>query len=184
MALVYAQAHYWSRVPQSGRPHNLQFLLNAGHMAGGAGCLEFIRAHQEELKQIVLEIHLEHAAAEFREQEGKLEPTGFPEPRWFFTSRNPELQQAVVDALRAEGVDRALIIPPDTFGDRPTTDGGAFHLAGVPLVNYLTAPFYLFDSMDTLDKIHKPSLEPITRVTIRLVEATANISARRMRGVV
>lgn len=184
MALVYAQAHYWSKVPQSGRPHRLQFLLNAGHMAGGAGCLEFIRAHKEELEQIVLEIHLEHAAAEFREHEGKLEPTGFPEPRWFFTSRNPELQQAVVDALRAEGVDRALIIPPDTFGDRPTTDGGAFHLAGVPLVNYLTAPFYLFDSMDTLDKIHKPSLEPITRVTIRLVEAMANISARRMRGVV
>src|ERR1019366_9759019 len=38
------------------------------------------------------------------------------------------------------------------------TSGAPFHLAGVPLVNFLTAPFYLFDAMDTLDKIHRQSL--------------------------
>src|SRR5208283_42850 len=48
------------------------------------------------------------------------------------------------------------------FGPSPTTDGGPFHLAGVPLVNFLTAPFYLFDAIDTLDKIHRPSLVPVT----------------------
>ena len=38
---------------------------------------------------------------------------------------------------------------------RPPTVG-SFTWQGVPLVNYLTAPFYLFDAMDTLDKIHRP----------------------------
>ena len=52
----------------------------------------------------------------------------------------------------------------------------------MPLVNFLTAPFYLFDAMDTLDKIHRPSLVPVTRAAIRIVESTAGISAAAMRG--
>ena len=32
IALVLAQAAYWSQVPQAERPHRLLFLLNAGHM--------------------------------------------------------------------------------------------------------------------------------------------------------
>lgn len=183
ISLVLAQAAYWSKVPATERPHRLLFLLNAGHMAGGAGCRAFIAANKQLLEKIVLEIHLEHAAAEYREIDGQLVPTGEPETRWFFTSRKPELQQAVVTALQAEEIDRALVIAPDAFGEQPTTDGGAFYPAGVPLVNYLTAPFYLFDRMDTLDKIHRPSLVPITRATVRLVDFTTGISAAQMRRV-
>ena len=48
-------------------------------------------------------------------------------------------------------------------------------------MNFLTAPFYLFDAMDTMDKIHRPSLVPVTRAAIRIVEATAGVSAAAMR---
>lgn len=181
MALVFAQAQYWAGVAQAERPHRLKFLLNAGHMAGGAGCESYIERHRSGLQNIVLEIHLEHAAAEFRDDGEGLKPTGLPEPRWFFTSRNPWLQKVVFEILKAEKLDRSLILPPDILGDRPTTDGGAFHLAGVPLVNYLTAPFYLFDAIDNPDKIHKPSLDAITRATIRLVAATGQVSAQQTR---
>ena len=163
VALVLAQADYWSQVSPKERPHNMTFLLTAAHMAGSAGTKAFIADHAEELKRIVLEIHLEHAAAEFVEKNGRLEATGEPEPRWFFTSEIPELEKTVVEILTSENIDRALIIRPTTFGPQPTTDGGSFHPAGVPIVNYLTAPFYLFDPIDRMDKIHKPSLEPITR---------------------
>jgi hypothetical protein len=182
MALVYAQAQYWSRLPARERPHRLVFLLNGGHMAGGAGCRAFLGAHADELDRIVLEIHLEHAAAEFVERDGALVASGEPETRWLFTSRIPRLETAVGQALAAEGLDRALILPPDALGPHPTTDGGFFHLHGVPLVNYLTAPFYLFDAMDTLDKIHRPSLVAVTRATIRLIESTASVSAAAMRA--
>jgi hypothetical protein len=57
-------------------------------------------------------------------------------------------------------------------------------LAGVPLVHYLVAPFYLFDAVDTLDKIHRPSLVSVTRAAIRIVESTAGVSAAAMRGAV
>jgi hypothetical protein len=41
------------------------------------------------------------------------------------------------------------------------SDGSSFFAHGVPLVNYFTAPFYLFDPIDTLDKIDKASLAPL-----------------------
>ncbi|MBD3648879.1 MAG: hypothetical protein HUJ31_15840, partial [Pseudomonadales bacterium] len=138
--------------------------------------------HRDRLDDIVLSIHLEHAANECREQDGKVIPTGRPETRWFFTTQTDALKQSVYRALEAEQLGRSMIIAPDAFGDRPTTEGGAFYPEGVPLVNYLTAPFYLFDAMDTMDKIHKPSLEPITRATIRIIEDTRNVSAADMRG--
>ncbi len=182
VALVLAQAAYWSRMPREERPHRLLFLLNSGHMAGGAGARAFIEAHRPQLEGVVLEVHLEHAASEFAEVGGRLEPTGHPEARWWFTSRIPRLEDAVRAAIEAEGLGRSLILRPDIFGPRPTTDGGDFHLAGVPLVNYLTAPFYLFDAMDTMDKIHVPSLAPVTRAAVRIIESTAGVSGAAMRA--
>jgi hypothetical protein len=182
MALVLAQAQYWTKVPVDHRPHSLRFLLQVGHMAGGIGNRAYIGAHQKELSRIVLEVHLEHAAREIRAGKDGYEFTGEPETRWFFTSRNPQLEKAVIDALRAENIDRSLVLAPDVFGHFPTTDGGFFHLAGVPLVNYLTAPTYLFDPLDTPDKIDMPSLVPITNATIRIVQSTAGVSAHQMRA--
>ena len=182
MAMVLAQAEYWSRIPQSQRPHAMHFILQAGHMANGAGLHAFIDAHRPMLEKVVLEVHLEHAANEVRAGADGPELTGRPEPRWFFTSRNTELQNSVRHALLAENLDRSLILAPDVIGNVPTTDGGSYHLSGVPIVNFLTAPFYLFDPLDTPDKIHKPSLEGITRATIRMLQDTRGVSAAEMRA--
>lgn len=182
IALVLAQARYWSQIPAEDRPHRLVFLLNSGHMAGGAGAKAFIAAHPAELARTVLEIHLEHTANECEDVDGKLVATGQPESRWWFTSQVAELEAAVRDVIEGEDLRRSLLLPPTAFGDRPTTDGGDFHLAGVPIVNYLTAPFYLFDPQDTMDKIHRESLLPVTRAAIRLVEWTAGRSAASLRG--
>ena len=182
IALVLAQAVYWSSVPQNERPHRLIFLLNAGHMVGGAGCLAFLKQHASELERIVLELHLEHAAREFVERDGHVVPSGQPETRWWFTSQIASLEASVWNAIEVEDLERSLIVRPDVFAPQPTTDGGFFHLHGIPLVNYLTAPFYLFDSIDQLDKIDGPSLVPVTRAAIRIIESTAGISADTMRA--
>jgi hypothetical protein len=158
------------------------FLLNSGHMAGGAGQATFVREHRAELDRCVLEVHLEHAAAEIVERDGALAATGQPEARWWFTTRITQLEQSVRSAIEAERLNRSLILRPDTFGEKPTTDGADFHLAGVPIVHHLAAPFYLFDAMDTMDKIHRPSLVPITRAAIRIIESTAGVSAAAMRA--
>jgi hypothetical protein len=180
-ALVLAQAAYWSRVAEEDRPHQLVFLVNAGHMAGGAGIRRYIEAHRAELEQVVLEVHLEHAAREFAEEDGRLKPTGLPEARWWFTSRIPQLEAAVRAAIEAESLGRSLVLPPTAFGPQPPTDGGAFHLAGVPLVDFLPAPFDLFDAQDTLDKVDRDHLAAITRAAVRIVESTRGVTAQSMR---
>jgi hypothetical protein len=182
MALVLAQAAYWTRVPREERPHRLVFLVNAGHMAGGAGVRSFIERHRAELEQIVLEVHLEHAAREIVERDGAVAPSGEPEPRWWFTSRIPALEAAVWEAIDSERLDRSLLMTPDALAPFPTTDGGPFHIENVPLVNFLTAPFYLFDRMDNVDKIDVASLAPVTRAAIRIIESTRNRSAAGMRA--
>jgi hypothetical protein len=72
MALVLAQAAYWAATPAAERPHNLTFLLAAGHMAGGAGTRSFVDRHAASLADTVLEVHLEHAAAEVRGDSDRL----------------------------------------------------------------------------------------------------------------
>ena len=74
------------------------------------------------------------------------------------------------------------MVAPDAFGTQPPTDGGHYHAAGVPIVNFLAAPFYLFDAMDTVDKIDEDNLVPLTRAAIRIVASTAGVSAAAMRA--
>jgi hypothetical protein len=182
ISLVLAQAIYWAAQPIERRPHRLVFVLQGGHMSGGAGLRGYIEAHRAELAQVVLEVHLEHAALEFAERGGDVVPTGEPVPRWFFTSRNPSLESAVAEALETEQLGRSMILAPDAFGEQPPTDGAFYYREGVPVMNFLTAPFYLFDAMDTLDKIDRENLVPLTRAAIRIIESTRGVSAAEIRA--
>jgi hypothetical protein len=180
VALVLAQAHTWAAVPRAERPHRLVFTVNAGHMADGAGTRAFLARHRERLDGIVVEVHLEHAAS--LGPEVSPEDPDRPVPRWWFTTEEPRLEGAVWDALTAEGLDRSLLLCPSALGPRPTTDGGFFHDEGVPLVNYLTAPWYLFDSRDDLGRVHRPSLLGVTRAAARIVDASGAWSAADLRA--
>ncbi|QIS15793.1 M28 family metallopeptidase [Nocardia arthritidis] len=182
VALVLAQAAYWARRPAEKRPHRLIFVLHGGHMAGLAGPRAYVAAHRAELDATVLELHLEHAALEYRQTaDGDYLPTGLPEPRWFCTSRIPVLERAVSDAIVANDLRRSMILAPDAVGAHPPTDAGHYHDAGVPVVNFITTPAYLFDRMDRLDKIDFAGLVPLTRAAIRIIESTAGIGAAEMR---
>jgi hypothetical protein len=90
----------------------------------------------------------------------------------------------VLAAIEAERLARSVIVPPTVFGAWPPTDGSGFYLAGVPLVSFLAAPFYLFDSQDTLDKVDRDNLAAITRAAIRIIESTRGETAKSMREAV
>ena len=49
-------------------------------------------------------------------------------------------------------------------------------------MNFLSAPFYLFDSIDTFDKIDRDNLVPLTRAAIRILDSTAGVTADAMRA--
>jgi hypothetical protein len=181
ISLVLAQATFWAAQPEEQRPHRMVFLLHAGHMCGGAGLLTYIEDHRDELDRVVLELHLEHAALEFEEVDGELVSAGRCVPRWWFVSRIPPLEEAVIDALRREGLSRSMLLAPDAIGTQPPTDGAFYHNEGVPIVHFLAAPFYLFDEMDRPDKIDRDNLVGLSRAAIRIVDSTRGVSAAGMR---
>ncbi|WP_394846513.1 M28 family peptidase [Pendulispora brunnea] len=183
IAMVLAQATHWAAVPESERPHNLLFLLCAGHMVNAAGTRAFIAAHGDLLAKTVLEVHLEHVARRCEpDGAGGLRATEEPEVRWWFTSQNEALRATVREAIANHALGRSLIFPATAFSPMPPTDGAYFYPAGVPLVHFLTAPMYLFDSRDTIDKVHGPSLVPLSRAVVQIVASTRDVSAAAMRA--
>ena len=130
---------------------------------------------------MVLEVHLEHAALDAHEERGRLVTTDACVPRWFFTSRIPPLERAVMGAIEREGLRRSMLLAPDALGATPPTDGALFHAAGVPIMQFLSAPCYLFDDQDTLDKVDRAHLVPITRAAARVIASTTGRSAAAMR---
>lgn len=182
IALVLAQAAHWAAVPQEERPHRLRFVLHGAHMDGGAGHDAYIETHADELDSVVLAVHLEHAALDVEDRGGELIATGRCVPRWFFTSLIPPLEAAVIDALRSNDLRRSLLVAPDALGANPPTDGAHLHSLGVPIVQLLGAPWYLFDEVDTLDKVDVDALVPLTRATADLVGWTAGRSATAVRA--
>jgi hypothetical protein len=181
IALVLAQAAHWAAVRRDQRPHHLRFLLHAGHMCGGAGHDAYVRQHAGELERVVLAVHLEHAALDTVERDGRLVP-GPSVPRWFFTSRIPALEAGVARAIAAADLRRSMLVAPDALGPRPPTDAAQLHELGVPIVQLLAAPWYLFDAADTLDKVDRHALVPITRAVTDIIGTTTGTTAAGMRA--
>ncbi|MGH1503053.1 MAG: M28 family metallopeptidase [Acidimicrobiales bacterium] len=169
IAQVLAQAKAWAAVPAEDRPSLLAFLLTAAHMSDGAGTQRFL-ADWEHRDRIGLGLHLEHIAVEaVPDGAGGLTATDRPEVRWWFVSH--DWADRVAEAVAAEGLDRSLVLGPETLGPMPPTDGGFYHLADIPMVSLLAAPMYLFDPADTPEMIHGPSLVPTSRAAARLIWA-------------
>ena len=87
-------------------------------------------------------------------------------PRSPRASRRPAVQGTLAEA----DLQRSMILPPTAFCVMPPTDGACLYPAGVPLVHFLTAPMYLFDSVDILDKVHQPSLLPLGQAVVQIIQ--------------
>lgn len=186
VALVLAQAAHWAAVPAAERPHRMVFVLQGGHFANvTAG---YAIDHEDDLDQVVLEVHLEHVGRSVRipasptdTDHAPLKVLDDPFPRWWFVSPVGDLRSRTLAIIRDEGIDRSLVLAPDAVGGLPPTDAAGFFYRDVPCVSFLAAPDYLFDETDTPDKVHRPSLNPVTRAVVRILEQTRGVSPQAMR---
>lgn len=181
IAQVLAQAHHWAEVPAAKRPHRLMFIATAGHMSGAAGSIAVLARYPKIIDRTVLEVHLEHIARRANMTPTGLEVTNDPETRWWFVTQRPDLQQLVVDALHAQGMNRDLVLPAVGFfgGDAPLSDAAPFSLAGVPVVSLITTPLYLFDPRDTPDKVDHRTTEAVRDAATRMIESTRDLTITR-----
>ena len=77
-----------------------------------------------------------------------------------------------------------MIMPPEGLppgSEHPPTDAAFFHPI-TPIVSFLTAPVYLFDAADTIEMVHEPSLVPLTRAAVRIIEGLRGQTAAGLRA--
>ena len=146
-------------------------MATAGHFYGSIGTIEYIKQNRESLDEVVAEIHIEHIALEAKEENGELVMTGETEPAAIFTPYNGDCVRMVKDFLISQDLKRTLVLGAHgPLGEFPPTDGGDFHLEGVPVFNYICNPVYLLVDDDDLSKIDWQRLVPVRDGFYQLVE--------------
>lgn len=122
---VLALVGYFARIPQSERPRTLTiFLDNRHYLPGGEAAFksqDWFARHPDARKPVVGLIALEHLGQlEYREEGGRLVPTGRPEPSFLWTRGDPELIAAAIDAVKTHRLPRAMV----QTVERPGIHGG------------------------------------------------------------
>ncbi|GAA2773150.1 hypothetical protein [Nonomuraea dietziae] len=172
VALVLAAARYWSQVPRERRPHKPAVPAHGGAHGPRGRHQGLHRRQQGPPRQGRAPAPPGARRPAVRDRRRRSGADRRSEPRWWFTTQDPRLEKLVHDTLVAEDLRRSFVVRPDIFDPMPLTDGAFFFPEKVPLVHFLAAPMYLFDSADTLDKVDQAALEPLTRAAIRIVLGT------------
>ena len=166
VGMVLGLARYYSQVPQSQRERTMVFLFTGGHMVGGQTNTDFIAKHRNDiLARTLFDIVIEHIADDYNPPAA---PTGNVEPRGTFVTENPVAVSLFATVVQQHNAMRTLVFPTGTPLGVPT-DGGQYQRAGVPVVSLISGPTWLFDDDDTLDRVAKQELVPLTRMYVDFI---------------
>lgn len=161
--MVLALARYYAGMPAEARERTMVFLFTGAHMIGAPTNPAFIEAHGKDIMASNLfDIAIEHIADDFPYDDAQATSRGT------FVSENPVAASLFSRAVVTEGLARTLVFPTGTPLGVPT-DAGPFFEAGYQIVSLISGPVYLFDEVDTLDRVVKGDLGPIARTYIDFV---------------
>ena len=167
VGMVLSLAKYYAQAPQSERPYTMLFLFSGSHFVGGgkggATLDDFISKHKEDIiSNTLVDIAIEHIADDYSPPN---QPTGNPEPRGVFLTENPLIISLYATSTMSSHMSRMLLFPTGSPLGVPT-DGEPFYDAGVSIVSLISGPAWLVDEQDTLDRVAKEQLVPLTRMYI------------------
>lgn len=182
IAQVLAQAWAWSRVPREQRPKTLVFVAAAGHMYKGQGAYLFAKQHPDIMNRVKVVLTLEHMPAKEVKAglSGNYVATGYPQASTIYSSEDPKVVAPVWKALDRKPTEATVCEPAFLgipFSDAAgyvawskEPDSGYKRSGTIPYVSWISAPLYLLDSEDTLDKIDTDRLVPFTETVTEIVK--------------
>ena len=120
---LLAIVKYFSHIPQAQRPRTLKIFLDGRHYMPGMESahseVDWFTRHPEAKRQIVGMIQTEHLGEmDYREVDGKVEPTGYAEQSYLWTRNNDILIEAAKQAVNRYGWSRAQVSVPERAGSR------------------------------------------------------------------
>lgn len=166
VGMVLALAKYYAGMPQEKRDRTMIFMLTGSHMVGAKGNYDFIEKHRKGLlKNVLYDICIEHIADDYNPPQ---KATGNPEPRGVFITENPVMLSIYAGLVKRHNINRLLVFPTGSPLGVPT-DAQPFHKKGYSVASMISGPSWLFDDDDTLERVDKGQLVPVTRMYIDLV---------------
>lgn len=176
-AAVLAQAQYFASQPPESREKTLMFTTFDSHYTGYQSHRKFVRKYvidKETPYNIVANVTLEHIGKQgLTGDDGELVITDQPEIRAIIENLGPTLKLKLIDSVIRHDLRRTAILQGHVIcplGLMPT-DAGFMCAAGVPTASLIAGPNYLYDIADTLDKVHREDLVPVTKTFVELIEA-------------
>lgn len=175
-SLVLALAKYYAQLPVADRPRTLLFATMDTHFTNYANHDAFIERHIEQ-ESILACVTLEHIANEVEETATGIQLTGQLAPRVVFASNEIEgFAELATNAVIEHNLVRSAVIPTSVFATGlPADSDHFFRIGGLPIIALVGAPIYLYDSIDTLDKVAKPELENVARAFVDVVDGLGTL---------
>ena len=158
-AAVLALADYFSRVQADQRNRSLLFVLNDTHFSDYAAHEQFI-AHDLPGRNAVLAVSVEHIALDLIDTPAGPQLTGEPAYRIIWVTPAEQLVAVVTEAVVDHDLRRVTLMSSEYDPDELGADTHDLWAAGVPVVSHLGVPTYMYDQIDTIDKVDREQLRP------------------------
>jgi hypothetical protein len=173
-AEVLALAEYYSQQPINSRQRGMMFVTMDTHFTDYQAHVDL--AENYILKgglDIVANVTVEHIAREMLVKDGLAVMSGEVDPRIFITS--PSLLELTRQKIEKHDYRRSMVISTDFFSDYnsgiPTDVGVIQDIVGMPVISLISAPVYLYDIADTLDKIAVEELQPTALLVAEMLDS-------------
>lgn len=185
-ASVLALARYFSQLPQSARPRTLLFATMDTHFTDYAMHKAFARRHLRADnplgEKVMAVITLEHIAQEWMpDKDRRPTPTGLLAPRVFMVSTEVQgLKEIALSAMKEHQLERTVAVSTtltELVNGEPgiPADSSDFLSVGVPVMALVGAPLYLYDDIDTPDKVAQQELGRVARAFVDVVNKVSRL---------
>src|SRR5690606_28912743 len=192
-AVVLALARYFAQIPQEQRQRTLLFATMDSHFTDYALHREFSRRHIRPGnplgENIVAAVTVEHIAEEVIVGPGR-QPvtTGQVAPRILMVSTEiAGFRDIAREVLPAYGLERTAAVGTNVMqllsGGGIPADSSKFLRDGLPVFALVGAPLYLYDAIDTMDKVPAQELERVAGAfaeVIHRIDALPSANFKRL----
>lgn len=179
VAEVLALAEHYAAQPKGSREKTLMFTTFDSHFSGYAAHNSFLKRHvvardpKRDPHRIVADVTLEHIAKHaLRGPDGSLEVSDLPEPRGVFETLTPALKGELIRAIVRNDLKRTAVLNGSLL--QPVgipTDSSGWVLLGIPTASLISGPLYLYDAVDTIDKVLVDELHEVGVAFAELTDA-------------
>ncbi|GAB2525776.1 M28 family peptidase [Microbulbifer agarilyticus] len=176
VATVLAVARYFADQPGDiYREKTLVFNFGANHFGWDYPASNTIfKDHNPELfNNLKAVIGVEHIAKEVRVENREYVPTGRVEPHVIWAPRSPMLRKWAQEAIERHDLADSLMIRPGSMA--LIGEAKKYYFSGIPAYQIISAPPYLYDSVDTIEMVAKDRLAPVANTVVDIVEQLTNL---------